>query len=78
MATKKIDKDVEATRRMMEMGVRTNLVRMENKDKSLGIFLSFVILLSMGLIIAGGVTGSWTSIVAGTILLIFIGWSVKN
>jgi len=68
-----------ADMKAMESVVRKQLTnRYIKEDNSIVWFLFFIFLVSLGLITAGGIAGSWTSIVAGTIMLIFIGWSVKN
>jgi len=68
-----------ADMKAMESGVRKQLTgRYIKEENTLGWFQFFILLFSLGLIGAGGIVGSWTSIVAGTIILIFIGWSVKN
>jgi len=76
--TKKTDANMKAMKNVIRKQLTSRTTTYDGGDKSLGIFIMILLTLSICLITAGGIVGSWTSIVAGTIILIFIGWSVKN
>jgi len=71
---KKKDEDLEQTNRALQKVIKTTY---ESNDESASLFIFLLLLVSLGLIIGGGIAKNIFSMLSGTILLIFIYFALK-